>query len=274
MQDIRSSAAVIKQRTGQKIVAVSSDVLVKYGQSTTECEGQTLLYLEQCVTNFPAPRLYAMYNDDGDFFIVMERIPGPTLDIMWPHLSEDDKDALIARLKTVFDDLRSVACPWSAFFGSVNGGPVPHHLFFCPDPMPTITGPFSSEEHFNSGLVEKYRLILEMNERTSGKLDFYAGYLGHVLNSHSSTLTHSDVQRKNIIMRELTILDGTSTKTRYEPYLVDWESAGWYPEYWEYFAAFSGFRWDDDWCKRFTDFVSAWPVEAAMLKMVHTDLFF
>ena len=272
-EEIRSSTAIISQRTGQTITAVTPDLLVKFGRSTSEREGQTLLYLEQCVSNFPAPRLYAMYYDHGDLFIVMQLIPGRTLEMVWEELSEHEKDVLTARLKVAFDDLRMATCPWPNHFGAVDGGPVPHHLFFCHDRIPSITGPFSSEEHFNSGLVEQYKKILEMNERTDGKLDFYADYLGHVLHGHRSTLTHSDVQRKNIILRE-NVDAGASGPGRFDPYIIDWEDAGWYPEYWEYFAAFAGFRWEHDWCKRFTEFVTAWPAEAVMMKMIYTDLFF
>ena len=60
----------------------------------------------------------------------------------------------------------------------------------------------------------------------------------------------------------------------YEIYVVDWEGAGWYPEYWEYAVAFATFRWDDDWCKRFAEFIHAWPAESAMVKLLYTDILF
>lgn len=37
---------------------------------------------------------------------------------------------------------------------------------------------------------------------------------------------------------------------------------------------FVTFRWEDDWSERAEEFITAWPVEAAMMKMVYTDLFF
>jgi hypothetical protein len=54
--------------------------------------------------------------------------------------------------------------------------------------------------------------------------------------------------------------------------LVDWEDAGWYPEYWEYFSAFANFRWDDDWCARVEDFITAWPAETSIMMMIYADL--
>ncbi len=54
--------------------------------------------------------------------------------------------------------------------------------------------------------------------------------------------------------------------------IVDWESAGWYPAYWEYVAAFFAFKWDDDWPRDVARVIDAWPAEAAMMKMIHQDL--
>ena len=172
VQDIRRSTAIIDQRTGQTIVAATPEVLVKYGQSTTDREGQTLLYLERCVPKFPAPRLYAMYYDEGDFFVVMQRIPGRSLDTLWDELSENDKDTVTTRLRTVFEDLRRIACLQPGYFGAVDGGPVPYPLFYSSTMDRNISGPFSSEQAFNSGLIQQYKKIQDENKHSLAKYDF------------------------------------------------------------------------------------------------------
>lgn len=273
VDEIRASTGVIYQRTGQTVVAVSPDVFVKYGQSTQEREGQTLLYLERYLPKIPAPRLYAMYYDSGDLFIVMQRLPGVRLDTIWGDLLDEGKALLTAELRTIFDDMRSAHCPWLSFFGSVGGGPVPHPLFFCDEPDPAISGPFQDEDSFNMGLVLQHKYLKDMNRAANFKGDFYARHLGKVLRNHKPTFTHSDVQRKNILVVDKS-QKGQSQLRSYSVAVVDWEDAGWYPEYWEYSAMFVGFRWDDDWCARFEEFIPAWPAEAAMLKLINTDLFF
>lgn len=47
-------------------------------------EGQALVYLERYVPEVPAPRLYAMYYDSKQVFLIMQRVPGVPLDSIWP----------------------------------------------------------------------------------------------------------------------------------------------------------------------------------------------
>lgn len=79
---IRKSEDIINQRTDQTIVTIGPDFVGKYGLSTPEREGQTLLYLEHSLPRVPAPRLHATYYDGDDLFIVMERIRGSTLAVV------------------------------------------------------------------------------------------------------------------------------------------------------------------------------------------------
>ena len=227
------------------VVAATSDVVVRYGRSTKEREGQTLVYLEEYLPQVPAPRLYAMYYDSGDLFILMERIHGIRLDLVWPDLSEKEKRLLTANLRTIFDDIRQATCPWPFYSGAADGGPIPHHLFYSPDGNAIICGPFKSEKDFNSGLIAQYKSLKEMNNDMDFKGYFYTTHLGEVLRDHKSTLTHADVQRKNILLVDRS-QQGAGQLRTFAVAIVDWEDAGWYPSYWEYFAAFVGFRWDDD----------------------------
>lgn len=67
--------------------------------------------------------------------------------------------------------------------------------------------------------------------------------------------------------------DGTDQRD-FTVSIVDWESAGWYPCYWEYFNAFLAFTWDNDWPFQAIQAIDAWPAETAMMKMVYQDLWF
>lgn len=201
--ETRTSHAVISRRTGQTIVAATPEIVVKFGRSTKVREGQTLLFLEQCVPKLPAPRLYAMFYDTGDLFILMECNPGLRLDQVWSTLSDEEKTILTAQLRIIFDDLRHLTCPWPDYFGAVDGGPVPHPLFyFNIEGDNDVTGPFSHEQHSNSGLTTQYKRIVEMNLQQDFRGFFYANHLNKVLCGHKPTLSHSDVQRKNIIATE------------------------------------------------------------------------
>jgi hypothetical protein len=63
-----------------------------------------------------------------------------------------------------------------------------------------------------------------------------------------------------------------STEKIFAVYLVDWESAGWYPSYGEYVSSFFAFKWDDDWMDRVEGIVDAWDAEAAMMRVIYQDI--
>jgi thiamine kinase-like enzyme len=85
--------------------------------------------------------------------------------------------------------------------------------------------------------------------------------------------SHSDLQAKNILVHN-TQAQGSSVKNDFEISVVNWEEAGWYPDYWEYAAMFVGFLWTDDWLKRLEQIVDPWPGQAAVLRMLFQDLCF
>lgn len=79
-----------------------------------------------------------------------------------------------------------------------------------------------------------------------------------VLQGHAHVFTHGDFQRKNIIVKRIPPVGSTDASTgvrhsnlkddTFEVAIIDWENAGWYPEYWESaIALFSCGRWSDDW---------------------------
>jgi thiamine kinase-like enzyme len=71
------------------------------------------------------------------------------------------------------------------------------------------------------------------------------GMIEHILYGHCTVLTHGDLQLKNIIVNRIgTREDGSG---RFEISLIDWEIAGWYPEYWEFCSSTIACRWKPDW---------------------------
>ena len=92
-----------------------------------------------------------------------------------------------------------------------------------------------------------------------------------MLSGHEPVLSHSDLQRKNILVRRVQDQQNLGS-TCFEVSVIDWEEAGWYPSYWEYSVLFIAFQWDDDWPKRLEQIVDPWPSEAAILRILYQDL--
>ena len=274
-QEIHDSATILKGTetwATQKVVVVGQHFLVKYGSRTSQIEGDNLLFIEQNL-RIPAPRLYAMWQElDGVMYIVMEFISGDTLESLWPNLTESNKTTIMKKLRSVFEQIRSLPSP--GFYGNVSGGCLPYHLFWIAGNKKSVSGPFKSERDLLLGLAEKSRINSANNNRHSYMADFIERQLSRAFgNDHLPTFSHSDLQRKNIIVREIPSGDkNTSTEETHVVSIVDWEVAGWYPSYWEYAAAFFAFKWEDDWLERVEEVIDAWSAETAMIKMVYQDL--
>jgi len=250
------------------VVGVGEHFVVKHGSGVEEREGQNLLFLEQQLGGSSAiPKLYAMYRSlvNSHICLIMERMPGEPLGILWPSLSVAEKSQICAKTKAILTTIRQI--PAVGFYGSVNGGPIPHHLLWNVERDSTIHGPFESEQELNMGFVNKLRGIWATNNKHSYKADFYERQLGQVLKGHPPVFTHTDIQKKNIIVKRITADD-------FKISLVDWECAGWYPSYWEYAAIYAALEWRDDWPMWFEHIVEPWIAEAAIIRMIFQDIFF
>ncbi|PQK15811.1 hypothetical protein BB8028_0006g01330 [Beauveria bassiana] len=190
-------------------------------------EGQNLLYVKKTEA-VPIPEVYALYtriNLDGRLatYIIMEYIPGKTLEAAWPNLSFHERHGL-----------RNVPTP--GYFGCFGNPPSENSVFWtlpCDDAAQNAPLSRSSrtEHEFNQGLVEVY---LE-NEGSEKFAEIYECMFSEVLKNHRAVLTHADLQKNNIILKEDKSL-----------VVIDWEAAGWWPEYWEYSAATLAAEFSDD----------------------------
>jgi hypothetical protein len=251
-----------------RVVAVEPHFIVKYGRGVKEIEGQVLLFLEHHLEACKGfPKLYAMHRvaRTGHVCLIMQRMPGVPLDQLWPTLKDFEKSDICAKLNGIITSIRGIPAP--RLYGSIDRGRFQHHLFYSPDDDKEICGPFDSEDHFNAALVKRLRSAWAQMKHHSFKADFYERNLGSTLVGHRFILSHSDLQRKNVIVHR----DESQGLT---VSLIDWEDVGWFPNYWEYFIALQGVQWDDDWSQRIEEIMEPWLSEAAVMKMVYQDTIF
>lgn len=194
-----------------------------------------------------------------------------TLGHLWPSLSENDKSSLLGQLRSIFQDIRSLPSP--GFYGSVAQGPVPHSYFFSRDKVPATTGPFENEENFSKAIDLRSSQNWIDRGGHGWTSDFFTRHLPSILKGHRPTFTHGDLYRENILVKRVN--NPTSAIEEYQiAAIIDWETAGWYPSYWEYAYIFPLFQWVDDWPASVEDIIDPWPLEAALLRFVHEDLEF
>lgn len=182
---------------------------------------------------FPVPRVI-FYGDHPDtphapVSISMTRVPGKELGQVYEKLSSEDKRSISRELKGYLEVMRGWLNPWggnricSLTGSAVRGIRVPNHC----------AGPFESEEELNEYLIRpswaggfssetKYNNALSVDKRKQKM-------------THRMVFTHVDLKHHNIMVNEGRITG-----------FLNWESAGWYPEYWDFTTALR-FAQEDFW---------------------------
>ncbi|KAI2896002.1 hypothetical protein CBS63078_8341 [Aspergillus niger] len=270
--EIERATRILPKRSdyGGRLVVIRDKYVVKYGPLVTENEGYALLFVEEQL-NIAAPLLYAMYRDRNTLYIVMEYIPGISLGMMWPSLTEANKHLIVKQLRCIFDQMRALPSP--GFYGSVNRGPVPHRYFFSRERDTAVTGPFQTEEEFGKAIALRSKTMWSESNSHSFLSDYIARHLPSALRNHPPTFTHGDLYRENVLVRK--VVNSVTNEEEYEvAALVDWETAGWYPSYWEYAHIFPLLQWIDDWPAHLEKILDPMPLEGAMMRVVFSDLEF
>lgn len=252
------------------VVEVGTHFIAKYGRNVTEVEGQNMLFVKQFNNAaFNTPTLYAMWHMTDIraykcFCLLMEKVPGRDLSSLWPRLSSNAKDTICNILKESFKHLRSLK-PFASFYGGISGGPFSGPLFWSMDNDAKIMGPFRSEAQFNGAFIELLKVISKYNRGSKKEsIEKYQQTLNIELFNHPPVFTHTDLQLKNILY------DEKSGKV----YVIDWEDAGWYPNYWEYAYTRSFLGSQDSWMKRLGTIVGTFPNEAAVIRRLFGDIGF
>lgn len=175
------------------------------------------LKLVRSQTSIPVPRPVDLLLSRTESFLVTSRIEGGPAGIAIDECSSDELHLMAQDLQSWIAELRSMKRDRDSEYAITNatGGPcLDYRISAHP------VGPFRSEEEF----VESLRLgiLPDLVHRTGYKIVF----------------THSDLNMRNILVK-----NGRITG------IVDWENAGWFPEYWEYTKCHFGVTLKTRWLK-------------------------
>ncbi|CAP79139.1 hypothetical protein E8E15_008489 [Penicillium rubens] len=216
---------------GPSVVKVSETRIIKGPCESAELEG--LKHVAQ-YTSTPVPKVYRTYYVSGRLFIEMEYIQGVTLQAIWAslNLSSTKKQAIVKQVATYIDQLRLLEPPQKGVVASAGLGQyLDYRIGYNP------FGPFFNNEEFHSFL--RGHIPLE---------DCTQVYSESVTQCHSrqyrTFFAHGDLCPRNIIIRNGDIVA-----------IVDWQFAGWYPEYWEYTKAHFALFDMPDWYAEFQNAV-------------------
>ncbi|TGO20033.1 hypothetical protein BTUL_0001g00400 [Botrytis tulipae] len=194
-------------------ISVTRIPLGLYIKQTTRSglnEPNALKLIEE-YTSIPAPRLVDVAEHGDEHYLVMTRVRGQQLRHVYHLMSYTERDCLAGDLAGYVAQLRKIPNPTAYMISDTLGGPVFDHRI----PNNGIGGPFNTEADFNNFLVSH---IDSTPVRALGE--------ENVPRNHRSVFTHSDLHWSNILVDQGK-LSG----------IIDWECAGFMPEYWEFTKA-------------------------------------
>ncbi|KAF2220961.1 kinase-like domain-containing protein [Elsinoe ampelina] len=246
------------------ISRMSDELVVKHGNHVKVEEAMAMVFVKSRAPSIPVPTVYACYtigpydrdpDDYGpqtDVYIIMDFVPGDTLEATWDTLDRGAKSQLASELRLHVDTLRSLRDDKTGIYiGSVHQGALTDALF----DRASAKGPFTHEEHFNDSLVQIYE------EAVPGANMGYllAGALAE--HRHPIVFTHGDLRPSNILIHDQRIAG-----------IVDWETSGFYPDYWEFVKAFAVAGWPKDWPEFVTDMLDPRFTELAVYDLIKRDI--
>ncbi|SMY24772.1 unnamed protein product [Zymoseptoria tritici ST99CH_1A5] len=180
-------------------VARIGKYVMKHNGRTRVEEADSLRYLA-ANTNLPVPKCYGsgiLPNSTGKY-VIMDFIEGDTLEKLWPDLATMDKDQIVRQLR---------------------------------DQDPALGGPFRNAEHFKDVLAIR---LGNLNEQLISPkfVEIMRLQMDEALGDFRTVFTHADLSAKNVMVhKQGTNDDGSGV---FKVSIIDWEIAGWYPEWWEW----------------------------------------
>ncbi|EXU97470.1 aminoglycoside 3'-phosphotransferase/choline kinase domain protein [Metarhizium robertsii] len=182
-------------------------------------------------TEVPVPEVFGWRKYGDDNFIYMSLMPGQTLREVWPTLTSDDKTLICVDLNRIVKELRRLGQGSSSrSIASINGGTVQDKFF----KLDYEEGPFQTIKSFNDWL------LAAATRQRPGPNGVTGPYREYLPDTGEIYFTHGDLTLGNII-----ISDGPGP--RRIAGIIDWEQAGWYPEYWEYCKLLYGVEYQHEW---------------------------
>lgn len=161
-------------------------------------------------TTIPVPEVISSAWDR----VTMEYIEGQTLQQAWSVLTDDQRSDIMAQLRGYIAQMRAL--------GGIHLGRLDGQGVVVPSIMTRSGGPFSTSVEFHDWLVRPPK-------RLQAQSMYWHQITAALGGEYPIVFTHGDVAARNIMVRDGRIVA-----------ILDWEFAGWYPEYWEYVFALRG----------------------------------
>ncbi|KAL2128921.1 hypothetical protein VTI74DRAFT_8468 [Chaetomium olivicolor] len=222
----------LAKQFGCEVTQLAPDVVMKWGSKVRRNEEAAMRLVQQHAPSVPIPHLYtSWYGPDqhGNRIgqLSMSFAPGKRLDSV---LNNAAKERVCRHIWSLIAQIRTIPKPphlKSFFCCNADGSPSWDPLLGgCAHPAPPLPSDAAVRERIFDEYVKCNGLSYADGKDLPNMLP----------RSDKSVFTHGDIAPRNILVdKDSRILA-----------LLDWENAGWYPDYWEY-ANLMKLSGDSDW---------------------------
>lgn len=245
-------------KRSSSVVFLTPNVCIKSSPFTTLAEAHAMMFVKKH-TNVPVPKIYMAFERKGRVYIVMERIQATMLRSGWASRPAASQQKILQNLKAMIEEMRSIPPPKGTGVANVDGGPIYDERL----PKTSLWGPFSSIDEFHcqlrNGIMMKH---VPSEDSLHSELRSLIQFHSRV--SSAPVFTHSDLSSLNILCRDDEVVG-----------IVDWETAGWMPDYWEYVSAWHVNPHNEFWPKEVEKFIAPCPeaLEMETIRRKHFGVF-
>ncbi|KAK1145259.1 hypothetical protein N8T08_004412 [Aspergillus melleus] len=224
---------VLAKQSGRVVLEFDFSIVKKIGSTVLLPEAEAMRLLAEH-TSIPSPTLISARFGPKEGCITMDRVEGSTLEDKWDTLDETSKESICHQTWDIVSKIRAIPRPPNLeglFLCLADGSPSKDEMF---KDLQEPDRPLRSDSEVRARIFERY---YEHNGR------LYANELPDMLpRAESSVFTHGDIAPRNIMVDDQNMITG----------LIDWEWAGWYPDYWEYAQILRPAFWGDwsEWMAR------------------------
>lgn len=157
---------------------------------------------------------------------------------------------ILEQLRGMVAELRSIRLPAGCHVANVDG-----EAFFDPRlPSRDYWGPFATKRAFHDAIIGGGNLDgtdLSTLPADIAELLFYYWQYGR--DDEDLVFTHGDLSSLNVLVHGDTVVG-----------IIDWETSGWFPSYWEYVGAKDVNSYNELWSDEVDHFITPMPQELEM----------
>ena len=228
------------------VLFLTPNICVKYGSFQHLSEAATMQYIA-ADTSIPVPKIYCAFERKGVTYIVMSRIVGSPVGHQWEQRSAESKERVLRQLKGYVGEMRSLRPANEGSVQAVDGGKLYDVRL---SGGVNGFGPFPSVRDFHLFLRDGIGSSPEQHPEVNELVE------KHTKAQFGIRFTHGDLNSMNILTKGDDIIG-----------IVDWDTAGWFPEYWEYTTAINVNPFNEFWKPEIARFLEVYDDAAHMEKL-------